>query len=520
MNLRYLLFLYTICFVFGCKPTAQLGTGVKGEPVEFIVLQMNDVYEIAPLEGGKAGGLARVASIRKELMKENANTITILSGDFLSPSFLGTLKMENEEGQEEKIAGLQMIEALNALGLDYVTFGNHEFDLKDPVLLEKRMAQSAFEYTVCNATYSVEGVERPFVQKIDGVDRPVPEYILHEIAGANGQKVKVGFMGVVLAFSFPGYVKYGSVVESFRETYKELQTKADVCLAMTHLDVAEDEALADAVRGVPLFMGGHDHTQMSRYVNNTIIAKADANAKTVYIHRVRFDPATGYTSIRSNVRKIDDTIEEDSATKAVVDKWQNKANAIMKEMGYQPEEKVLTLTKPLNCKETVVRNEQTNYGKLTMDAIAAADPGADIYFINSGSMRLDDDLHGLVTQYDVLRTFPYGGNLVRTTLPGDVLQKVLQISNTTNKGAGGYLQVKRNATSSDGPCPGVQPIDPAKSYKVVLPGFVAAGKEKNLEFLKDYPKEPAKKEFVVDGQKVRNDIRDVVIHHMKKLGTY
>jgi 2',3'-cyclic-nucleotide 2'-phosphodiesterase (5'-nucleotidase family) len=57
--------------------------------VQWTFLQMNDVYELVPLGGGKKGGLARVATIRKLLLQENPNTITVLSGDVVSPSALG-----------------------------------------------------------------------------------------------------------------------------------------------------------------------------------------------------------------------------------------------------------------------------------------------------------------------------------------------------------------------------------------------------------------------------------------------
>ena len=90
--------------------------------ISFTVLQINDVYEIAPLEGGKAGGLARVATILKQLKKENPNTISVLAGDFLSPSFMGTLKEDGEK----------IIEGLHQVS-DEIEKGDFEFraDLED-----------------------------------------------------------------------------------------------------------------------------------------------------------------------------------------------------------------------------------------------------------------------------------------------------------------------------------------------------------------------------------------------------
>ena len=50
------------------------------EIVNLTLLQLNDVYEIEPIAGGKLGGLARVANLRKELLRHNKNTYTILVG--------------------------------------------------------------------------------------------------------------------------------------------------------------------------------------------------------------------------------------------------------------------------------------------------------------------------------------------------------------------------------------------------------------------------------------------------------
>lgn len=66
-------------------PQAQPGKGV----VDITLLQMNDVYELTPVSGGREGGLARVAAIRKELLAENPNTITLLDGSNAGESAAG-----------------------------------------------------------------------------------------------------------------------------------------------------------------------------------------------------------------------------------------------------------------------------------------------------------------------------------------------------------------------------------------------------------------------------------------------
>ena len=122
---KILFFLGWALFFLGCDASKKTAGGDDGI-IEIQFLQLNDVYDIGPGQGDNLGGLARVATIRKELLAKNPNTYTVLAGDFISPSVVGTLKYEGK-----RIRGKQMVESLNALGLDWVVFGNHEFDYDD-----------------------------------------------------------------------------------------------------------------------------------------------------------------------------------------------------------------------------------------------------------------------------------------------------------------------------------------------------------------------------------------------------
>lgn len=489
--------------LFGCA-TTQTSSTPLAQPVEFVILQLNDVYEIAPLEGGKVGGLARVAGLLRQLEAENPNTIAVMAGDFLSPSFMGTLKLDNGE----RIAGLQMVETLNALGLDYATFGNHEFDLKDAALLEKRIDQSQFEYMSANA-YCVDGVQqRPFQKN----GTPVPAYSTFAFE-QNGTTYKLAIVGVVLPFARPPYVGYKDVEATFAEAVKAASQESDLVIGLTHLSVDGDEALAAAVPGLPLFMGGHEHQNLSRYVGQTAITKADANAKTVYIHRITYYPDSKVTQVFSELVPINEATPEDPETAVVVDKWQNKIGELITQMGYDASVELTTLSSPLIGTEAATRSSQTNYGMLTNQAIAKAWPGADVYAFNSGSLRLDDNLSGAVTAYDVLRSFPYGGPVVRMSIKGDQLALFLDTGETTNLGEGGYLQRYQAEKKGANWIVNGQPLDNTKTYVIVVPEFVAQGLEANLEFLSTYTYDKLE-EFAASGEVVKNDIRDMVIWYM------
>ena len=125
-NVRYLALLLLSLLLVSCggsKPAPVAAAG-DGSPLTLTILQMNDIYELTPVSGDREGGLARVATLRKELLAKDPRMITVLAGDLFSPSALGTARVDGE-----RLAGRQIVDVMNILGLDYITFGNHEFDL-------------------------------------------------------------------------------------------------------------------------------------------------------------------------------------------------------------------------------------------------------------------------------------------------------------------------------------------------------------------------------------------------------
>ena len=134
------------------------------------ILQVNDVYSIVPVDG--LGGLARLATVKKQTAQALGRTpLLMLAGDFLSSSVASAV-----------FKGEQMIEALNAAGLDYATFGNHEFDFGVDLLVT-RMHQSTFEWLAANLidrqTNTTVGNAKP--------------YVIRTIGG-----VKVGILGLCI----------------------------------------------------------------------------------------------------------------------------------------------------------------------------------------------------------------------------------------------------------------------------------------------------------------------------------
>jgi 5'-nucleotidase len=267
-------------------------------------------------------------------------------------------------------------------------------------------------------------------------------------------------------------------------------------------------------------MGGHEHDHMYHQVGNTYIAKADANAKTVYVHRLRFDKNTRQVDIQSTLVPVDSTLAFEPRTDSVVRKWTGIAARSFREMGFDPDQVLMTTAEPLDGRESSIRNGSTNLTRLVTSAVTATAPQSELTILNSGSIRVDDQLMGPITQYDVLRTLPFGGKLVEAELTGQLLDSVLTVGRN-NKGSGGYLQVDRAAYDETTRrwTVGGKPLNPKKNYRVVLPAFLLTGEEKNLGFLQPGTAGLGRvyEPDATDKTDPRNDIRSAIIAYMKAM---
>jgi 2',3'-cyclic-nucleotide 2'-phosphodiesterase (5'-nucleotidase family) len=492
--------------------TPQNNTLNTQNEIAVTFLHLNDVYEISPLDNGKIGGMARVATVRQDLLKENPNTITVLSGDFLSPSVTGTLRHEGKS-----IKGKQMVETMNAVGVDWVCFGNHEFDL-DQKDLQERINESKFNWLNTNALEKVNGDFVQFGKVLNGTKVPFVKTTIMGFKNANGDEVKVGMFGILLPSNKKDFVLYEDFYEAAKKAYAELEPQCDYVVALTHINKVEDLKLAEMLPNVKLLMGGHDHDNMREQIGNVIMAKADANAKTAYIHRITFNKVTGKVDVKSELKKIDDTIADEPTAAAVVKKWEDIQDAAFKALGLNKNEVIADLKEPLDGHETAVRHAQGNMGNMIAKALYASSPNSpDCAFFNGGSIRIDDNVVGKLTQLDVLRILPFGGKLVEVKLRGRMLERVLQ-TGLENKGSGGYLQWEKIAYDEatkewkiDGKL-----LDVNKEYSIVTSDFLFSGKERNLGFFsKQNPDVVSVLETFPDND-IRNDIRKAVIDYLKK----
>jgi 5'-nucleotidase len=475
---------------------------------------MNDVYEITPVAGETQGGLARVATLRRELLMKNPNTFTVLAGDLFNPSAMGTAVVDGE-----RLNGRHIVDVMNSLGLDYATFGNHEFDLSKEQFLQ-RLSESKATWFSSN---TFDAQRQPFPN--------VPPHVVFTVSNHANRTIRVGLFGLTINSNQRDYVTYLDPLTKAKEQVAALRGQVDILIAVTHLSIQEDTRLVEALPEIDMVIGGHEHEdyQLWRGPDLTPIVKADANARTVYVHDFAFNTATRKLETVSRLRKINSDIPEDPTVAARVNDWVEKAFAGFRAQGFEPERVVAKVPDALDGTEASVRSRKTCLTELIGQGMLHSVPNAEWAIFNGGSIRIDDVLPpGNITEYDIIRTLPFGGTVEAVDMKGALLRQVLD-TGVANRGTGGFLQTvstsdqQGNRFRCDDFAPGGprqtvsttdQRIQPNRTYLVAINDFLLTGKETGLSVLDITRANPALKLRPESVPKV--DIRKALITELQR----
>ena len=405
-------------FVVGAQP-------VRSNTIRVTLLQVNDVYQISPVDKGKNGGLARLATLRKNIQAESPNTLFLLAGDTLSPSVASNI-----------FKGEQMIAGWNAAGLDYAVLGNHEFDFGDEILLA-RMKASKFPWLAANVINRKNG--KPF-----GGMQP---YIIRSFAG-----VKVGIFGILTPEtaknSSPGKdVRFLDPNKTAARIVQQLRARgATVIIAITHLTMPEDKRLARAAK-IDVIIGGHEHSVLQSQSGCTPIFKIGSDARLLGRIDLNISKVTRrIESIDYSPIPVTDAVPDEPATAAIIGEYEKK-------LSVELDKPVGNTTVELDARQITSRSRETNLGSFITDAFRQA-TNADVAIMNGGSIRSNATYGpGALTKRDVLSILPFENTVVKAEVTGAQLRAALEHSVAKiveESESGRFLQVSGLQFSYDG----------------------------------------------------------------------
>lgn len=446
-----------------CQPIRPAASGAIADAsttVHLTILHLNDVYEIMPVGGGRVGGLARLATLRQQLAAVNPNTIVTFAGDLYMPSGLSAAMVDGTP-----LDGEQAVAVMNTIGVNYMTFGDHEFHISNEDEFYERLTETQFPILSSN------------VLAANGEPFPgVAANAIFTVTNTAGHTLRVGIFGVTEKIGRTAIaLRYVDPQEATAAQVAALRDQVDVLIAITHFYVEEDNALAAAFPEIDLIVGGDDHEHMVVTTGpaTASIYKSDSNARNVTILDLAYDTATQALSIDSRLQPVTDTLAEDLTTKAVVDAWMERGFAAYRAEGVDPAAVIRIAPADLDGFATSIRNHSTDLTDLITAGMLAMAPDAEAALFASGFLRLDDLIPAgaLVTQYDILRAFPFDEAVVTVEISGQALIDWLE-SAMTMTGSGAFVltstNLQRNTTTQRWELDGVT-LDPAQLYLITAP---------------------------------------------------
>ena len=218
-------------------------------PVELTVLHTNDTHsQVEPLKKNDRGGYARRMGMIREERAADPDLLLLDAGDF----WQGTPYFNFFNGRVE-------LDAMNRMGYDAATLGNHEFDNGvDTLAAVLKMAK----FPIVCANYGVEGTP------LEGI---VKNYVIIRRKG-----LKIGITGVgcnpeaLISPTNFAPLQWENPLPVANKWADFLKNKkhCDVVILLSHLgtDIGHgdtsgicDRWLAENSRNIDLIIGGHTH---------------------------------------------------------------------------------------------------------------------------------------------------------------------------------------------------------------------------------------------------------------------
>ncbi|WP_299698752.1 bifunctional UDP-sugar hydrolase/5'-nucleotidase [uncultured Tateyamaria sp.] len=422
-------------------------------------------------EGECFGGVARVKTAidAKKASLDNQNVVVLDAGD----PFQGSLFYTTYKGAAEA-------EFMEQMGYDAMAVGNHEFD-DGPQGLADFIEKVSFPVISGNLDLSAE----------ETLSGKVENHVVLEVGGK-----KIGVISALatdtVETSSPGpNVVFQDEIEALQADVATLQGEGvDIIIALNHVGLNKDLAIAEAVDGIDVVIGGHSHTLMSNddaetpayptMVDDAAVAQAYAYTKYLGHLTVTFDDDGNVTAASGDPMLLDASVEPNTDFLARI-----------AEMGAPIEEMktrvVAEAAEAIEGGRDTCRAMECPMGSLIADAMLdrVKDQGIEIAIQNGGGIRASIDA-GEVTMGEVLTVLPFQNTLSTFQVSGAAIVAALENGvGQIEDGAGRFPQVAGMSYAFDVAKPagervsdvmvGDAPIDMDKLYGVVSNNYVRNG---------------------------------------------
>jgi 5'-nucleotidase len=437
-----------------------------------------------------AGGAEYLATHIRSLRARARHTFVVAAGDIVGGSPLLSSLFHDEP----------TIEAMNMIGLDVTSVGNHEFD-EGPAELHRLKRGGCHPIDGCADGSPYEGADFPFLAA-NVINRSTGRRIFPPIAVRQAGPVKIGFIGMTLEGT-PDYISptfarrlrfldEAQTANRYARVLKRRGVNAIVVLlheggftrepggvnSCNGLSGPLRNIVRDTTRDVDLFLTGHTHAVYNCVMWGKRVTSAASYGRLVTRLQLELDRRTG-------------EVRRSRARNWLVGHWVMRAPDITEMI-----QRYRTFAAPLadrlvgQLARSASRSRdisgESRMGNLVADAQSAA-TGSDAAFIRPGQVRAGLGA-GEVSYARAFMTQPFGTSLVSMTLTGDQMLELLKEqwcgrSKTEVLYPSASVSYTWSATTAraikDTPCAtapnpvtglsiGGEPVEPTRAYRITV----------------------------------------------------
>jgi len=237
------LWFYLLPFTFTCFAS------------EITILYTGDTHAMlypcnCPIEPD--GGIARRATLVKQLKKNNPNTLLLDSGAFFAGGLMDEYTQNIDLDRERTLINLKAIEMI---GYDALTIGDDEFNFNKEFLFA-----------------NIAKIHSNFLSSNIKSDKLLP-YLIKDI-----NTTKIGIIGLTNLLA-KQKTDMGDFIEpeiAVKKSVEELkEKKADIIILLSHQGESDDLRLLEEVQGIDIIITGHARNKEEPYakVGNALIVR-------------------------------------------------------------------------------------------------------------------------------------------------------------------------------------------------------------------------------------------------------
>ncbi len=395
----------------------------ENETVDLQILATSDThgrfmpYDYATDSEDTSGSLAQVATLVKDLKAKNHNTVLVDNGDTIQDNSAALFL--NDEVHP-------MIAAMNQMGYDAWSYGNHEFNYGIPTL--NKVAAKFSGASLCGNVFDAAG--KPLGKPYTIVER---------------DGIKIGIIGVVTPHitkwdgpNLKGYTVKNPAEES-RKIADEIKDKVDVIIVTIHAGVDSEYGNGDSAREVAqkvpeaaAVIAGHAHSKVGEVREGDVVIT---------------EPSSG----AKYLSKVDIKLTKQNGKYVIADRKQHVKSEVIEVKSYKADEDLKTILNPYH--ERALADAKTVIGELKGGDLAPASeikdipqaqlqPTAMIELINKVQMkygkadvaaaavfRNDANMkQGPITKAGTASIYKYDNTLMTLEVTGKQLKKYMEWS--------------------------------------------------------------------------------------------